>query len=118
LCFPRECADWPASAAPKTYCVLVVSACHRLAVARVELRTAPCREFADRISELVDDGALALASRERLAEEFGERHGINLEFLDLDLDAESPSHWPTIADARCRATADLQAPAPSENCYI
>lgn len=100
LCFPGESEGAPGRAAAQTYCILVVSACHRLAVAKLELRTAPNREFADRISELVDDRALALASRERLAGEFGERHGITLEFLDFDLDAESPVQWPTILARR------------------
>lgn len=100
LCFPADCAGAPASVAPQTYCVLVISARRRLAIARIEQRRAPAREFADRISALVDDRALALASRERLAGEFGERYGITLEFLDIDLDAESPVHWPTIISRR------------------
>jgi hypothetical protein len=100
LCFPGECKGAPGSLAPQTFCVLVISACRRLAIARVEMRTAPGRDFADRISALIDERALTLASRERLAGEFGERFGISVEFLDFDLDAESPAQWPMVVSRR------------------
>jgi len=115
VCFPGGIADASGTVAPQTFCVLVVSACHRLTVAKVELRLTPGREFADRISELIDDRALALASRERLAGEFGERYGITLEFIDLDLDAESPVHWTTVVSRRVlqRSLGAVREKSPS-----
>jgi hypothetical protein len=60
---------------------------------------------------VIDDRALAFASRERLAGEFGERYGITLELLDSDLDTECPAEWPAVV---ARAITD-EAMRPAGN---
>jgi hypothetical protein len=80
----------------RTFCILVESIGGRLAVAKLQARVAPDVSLAAGLGSVIDDRALAFASRERLAGEFGERYGITLELLDSDLDTECPAEWSSI----------------------
>jgi hypothetical protein len=88
--FPRA-SDGPRQvASSQTFRLVVETARGRLLVATVVLRTAPDISLAAGLACLVDERPFELASRERISGEFGARHGITLELLDIDLDQDDP----------------------------
>lgn len=91
-CFPG--ADIVGASATRqiAFRLLVESRHGRIAIASVALRETPDTSFAARLASLIDERAFRLASRERIAGEFGERHGVSLEVLDIDLDRDNPAH--------------------------
>ena len=100
--FPRA-SDGPRQAASsQTFRLVVETARGRLVIATVALRTAPDVSLAANLARLVDERPFELASRERISGEFGARHGITLELLDIDLDQDDPL---TITAAIPRAIA-------------
>lgn len=96
--FPAE--DSFSGRGPRPFCVLIESADGCIAAVKVTLRTAPDCQFACCIGSVVDDHRLAFASRERIAGEVGERYGASVEFLDMDIDADSPLAWPELISRR------------------
>ena len=100
--FPRA-SDGPRQvASSQTFRLVVETARGRLVIATVALRTAPDISLAAGLACLIDERPFELASRERISGEFGTRHGITLELLDIDLDQDDPL---TITAAIPRAIA-------------
>ncbi len=89
-------------ASSQTFRLVVETAKGRLVIATVTLRIAPDIILAANLGRLVDERPFELASRERISGEFGARHGITIELLDIDLDHDDPL---TITAAIPRAIA-------------
>lgn len=91
-CFPGTDIVGASATRQIAFRLLVESRHGRIAIASVALREVPDTSFAARLASLIDERAFRLASRERIAGEFGERHGVSLEVLDIDLDHDNPAH--------------------------
>jgi hypothetical protein len=100
--FPKTTDGPRPVASSQTFRLVVETAKGRLVVATVALRTAPDITLAANLACLIDERPFELASRERISGEFGARHGITLELLDIDLDQDDPL---TITAAIPRAIA-------------
>ncbi len=100
--FPGTADAVRQAASSQTFRLIVETAKGRLVIATVALRTAPDITLAANLALLVDERPFELASRERISGEFGARHGITLELLDIDLDQDDPL---TITAAIPRAIA-------------
>jgi hypothetical protein len=91
-CFPGAEIVGISATRQLAFRLLVESRHGRIAIASLALREVPDSQFAARLASLIDERAFRLASRERIAGEFGERHGVSLEVLDIDLDNDNPAH--------------------------
>jgi hypothetical protein len=86
--FPKTIESSSQAASSQTFRLLVETEKGRLVIATVALRTAPDISLAANLARLIDERPFELASRERISGEFGARHGITLELLDIDLDQD------------------------------
>jgi hypothetical protein len=88
--FPKSISGSRQAASSQTFRLVVETAKGRLVIAAVALRTVPDITLAANLARLVDERPFELASRERISGEFGARHGITLELLEIDLDQDDP----------------------------
>jgi hypothetical protein len=100
--FPKTIGGPRQTTSSQTFRLVVETAKGRLVIATVALRTAPDINLAASLARLIDERPFELASRERISGEFGARHGITLELLDINLDHDDPL---TITAAIPRAIA-------------